>query len=103
MSEPMGGSVVAVKEGESKKTYPMIYLEWDKPYNLPDGEFTMTVRARKSRSTEDHKNDKYSEDVEILSIENVEGGKKAVKAKSNHDESGDALDKIKNEMYPEKE
>lgn len=89
---PMSPDMVAVSSGDEEH-YPMLYLEWDKPYNLPDGEFTMTVRAKRVRSTKDDKHNKVNEDVEIREITSIEGGKK--KKKTARDEAEDTLDKLR--------
>jgi hypothetical protein len=81
-------------ETSMEEYFPTLHLEWDKSYNLPDGEFTMTVKARRVRSTKDEKSKKVNEDVEILEIQSVKGSKKK---KDSHDEAADALDKLKEE------
>lgn len=80
---------------EPKEYFPSVDFEWDKPYNFPDEEFTMTVRARKVRTMDDKRTGKVREEVELLEITSVEGGKK--KKKSSHDEAGDAIDKLREE------
>lgn len=91
----MPSSTGSMPEHEMDEYFPTLHLEWDKPYNLPDDEFTMTVKARKVRSAEDKKNERISEDIEILEITSV----KAYKQNKNspREEAGAAIDKLKDE------
>lgn len=106
---PESPDVAVIKSSESSESpesdemmmYPSLYLEWEKPYNLPD-EGTMTVRFKKTRSSEDKKNDRYTEDVDVIEILSVKGSGKSDK-KSSMDEASDALDKIRDEVKEESE
>lgn len=87
-----------VPHTDEEMFYPTLYLEWDKPYELPEsGE--MTIRFRSTRNAHDKKNGKFTEDLEVLEIVGVKA-KKADK-KSDYDESAESIDKLRDESESE--
>jgi len=94
MSEPAMPS----KDGPH---YPSLYLEWNNDYDLPDSG-TMTVKFKKvSESNSKDRDGKKRQNVtlDIISIESVKGGKPA--EKKGDEDSGDHLDKLKDEVEKE--
>lgn len=87
----------------SEKHYPSLYLDWDSDYELPDSG-TMVVKFTKaSESNRKEKGGKKRQSVslEITSIEKVSGGKS--KPSKKDEDTGEALDRLKNEVESEKE
>lgn len=93
---------VAVTSDSSEKHYPSLYLDWDSKYDLPDSG-TMVIKFNKTSESNSKGKDKkphQSVTLEITSIESVKGG--ASKAKSSSaDDTGAALDKLKDEVESE--
>lgn len=87
----------APSSGPSEKYYPTLYIS-DIPsgdLDLPDAG-TMTIRFRIRSETENKKSEKCSYEIEVLSIESVEGT--PVKVTKGSDE---ALDELADEMMEE--
>lgn len=90
---------------ENTKHYPMLHLEWDSEYDLPDSG-TMEVTFNKTNETKTTHNGKtrYSITLEIQSIEEV-SDKKGKEEDAEETDSGestsDRLDKMAKEATDE--
>ena len=80
-----------------KVYYPEFNYSGDKELDLPD-EGTMTIKFRVSRESEDKKEGRYHCTVEVISIENVEGGEEVEAPTKSGSESSDALDAIARQL-----
>ncbi len=81
-----------------KKSYPTLYLDWDKKYDLPDsGELTVKFVKTNENNSKDKNGEHQSVTLEIREICSVEG-KESKKEEDDEEESGsEALDRLKKE------
>ena len=82
-------------ESESEEIYPSLFLEWEKPYELPE-EGTMTIRYKtvsKSASKRKGSEPRYTMELEIKEIVDVEESE----SKKDDMNGEQALDKLAKE------
>lgn len=94
MSESM--PTEPMKMDSDEMHYPSLYIDSDKKLDIPD-EGTMTIKFKKvGSSTNKPRNGKESHSctVDVLEISNIKGGK----SESKNEDSGDALDRVKDEV-----
>ena len=90
MSEPAVPS-------EPHKSYPMLYLDWDDTYDLPDsGEILLKFKKTSESTSKDKRGEHQSVTLEIREICAVKSGKKT--AKDEDEDGGKALDKLRDEV-----
>lgn len=95
MKGPMGPSDVM-----PDKMYPSLHLEWPSDYDLPEsGELTVTFRKTGENKTKDRNGKtRYTVDLEIQSINDVEEGETEPHDETAEEESGaEALDRYAKE------
>ena len=98
------GSMMAVvsapeKDNEDDTHYPTLFLEWEKPYDLPD-EGVATIRFKVCRRTEDEKHKRYSVELDVTDLLSVKSDKpKTSEVKDREDN----LDKLRSEAEKEDE
>ncbi len=81
-----------------EKHYPSLYLDWEKDYDLPEeGTMTVTFKRRSMTKSTTEKGVRYSVELEIQSIDEVESDEPV-----KNDDRGEQLDKLKDE-YEEKD
>ena len=87
-----------------KKMFPTLHLEWPTSYDLPEsGELTVTFRkTHEAKSKDQNGKTRYTVDLEIQSINDVEEGEAEGHDETAEEESGaEALDRYKKEAEGE--
>ena len=85
----------------SDKMYPTLHLEWPKDYELPEsGTLTVTYKKVREEKTKRDGKTRFTVDLEVRSIEEVEEGENSDE-KSKEESGSDALDRIKSEKQAE--